>query len=87
MKAALALGALLLMLSACAADQPVAQPEHDKPARALPLPVAPPPPPPPMQDEGGACAADVNQCPDGSFVSRNAAQGCAFDPCPGTRNK
>jgi hypothetical protein len=46
-----------------------------------PLPVAPPPPP--MSDEGIFCTADVKQCPDGSFVSRNPANGCAFDPCPG----
>jgi hypothetical protein len=47
-----------------------------------PLPYAPPPPP--LPDEGVACAADVRQCPDGSFVSRNPDLSCSFDPCPGT---
>jgi hypothetical protein len=35
-----------------------------------------------MPEAGGACAADVKQCPDGSFVSRNPAKDCAFDSCP-----
>jgi hypothetical protein len=61
--------ALLLTLSACGTGA------------GKPLPVAPPPPP--MPDEGIFCTADVKQCPDGSFVSRNPANGCAFDPCPG----
>lgn len=28
------------------------------------------------------CATDVNECPDGSFVSRNPANGCALPDCP-----
>jgi len=28
------------------------------------------------------CAADVKQCPDGSFVSRDPDDGCEFRPCP-----
>lgn len=47
----------------------------------LPLPFAPPPPS--MPDEGVICAADVKLCPDTRTVSRNLAQACAFDPCPG----
>jgi hypothetical protein len=60
---------LLLTVSACGTGA------------GKPLPVAPPPPP--MSDEGIFCAADVKRCPDGSFVSRNPASGCAFDLCPG----
>lgn len=60
--------ALLLTVSACG-------------TAGKPLPVAPPPPS--MSDEGIFCTADVKPCPDGSFVSRNPANGCAFDPCPG----
>ncbi len=66
-------GALLLMLGACGTNQ--------VPAKNRELPPAPPPPA--MAEEGGSCAADVRQCPDGSFVSRNPAKGCAFDACPG----
>lgn len=28
------------------------------------------------------CPADVKQCPDGSYVGRNPAAGCAFFACP-----
>ena len=52
-----------------------------KPATGKTLPVAPPPPP--MQEEAGSCIADVKQCADGSFVSRNPILNCAFNPCPG----
>lgn len=69
---------LLLMLGACSTIP--AQPSAGKPAPAGP-------PPPPMPDEGIACAADVKLCPDGSYVSRNAARGCAFAPCPGERTQ
>jgi hypothetical protein len=48
------------------------------------LPFAPPPPP--LREDGIACPADVKQCPDGSFVSRNPASSCAFEPCPGASN-
>jgi len=44
------------------------------------------PPPPPMPAEGPRmCTADVKLCPDGSAVSRNGANDCAFDPCPAAR--
>jgi hypothetical protein len=73
---------LLVTLAAC-------NPVLDAPAKPAssatsgkPLPYAPPPPP--LPDEGVACAADVRQCPDGSFVSRNPDASCSFDPCPGT---
>jgi hypothetical protein len=72
---------LLVTLAAC-------NPVLDTPAKPAssatsgkPLPYAPPPPP--LPDEGGVCAADVRQCPDGSFVSRSPAASCSFDPCPG----
>lgn len=29
-----------------------------------------------------ACTADVMECPDGTFVSRNPANNCAFYDCP-----
>lgn len=28
------------------------------------------------------CTMDVNECSDGSYVSRNPLNGCAFDECP-----
>lgn len=28
------------------------------------------------------CPTDVKRCPDGSFVGRDPALGCAFRPCP-----
>jgi len=73
---------LLLALGACSSGgaepvvKPAAQPKAGKPS-----PYAPPPPP--MLEEGIVCPADVRQCPDGRFASRNPAQGCAFAPCPG----
>ena len=45
------------------------------------------PPPPPMSDDPIVCAADVKQCPDSTYVSRNPANGCAFDLCPGASNQ
>lgn len=74
----------LLLLFPLAACNPV----MDRPARPAsgaasdpPLPYAPPPPP--LPDGERACAAEVRQCPDGSFVSRTPATSCSFDPCPG----
>ncbi len=70
---------MLLALAACGTPLPAgtAFPEgHRKPAPAGP-------PPPPMRDDPVVCAADVRQCPDGNFVSRNPDNGCAFDACPG----
>ncbi|MEB4589743.1 hypothetical protein VSS37_02000 [Candidatus Thiothrix sp. Deng01] len=31
------------------------------------------------------CTMEAKLCPDGSYVSRNAANHCAFDPCPGEK--
>ena len=72
---ALAAAALLLMLAACGTipGQPQA---HKKPAPAGP-------PPPPMTDTPIVCPVDVKRCPDGRFVSRNPANECEFDACPG----
>ena len=73
-----------LMLFTLAACNPVLDTPTKPASRASsgkPLPYAPPPPA--LPDEVGACAADVRQCPDGSFVSRNPATSCSFDPCPG----
>lgn len=70
----LAAAALLLALGACSAD-PV-QPATNKPSPSGP-------PPPAMPDDAIVCPADVRQCPDGSHVSRNPDNGCAFHPCPG----
>lgn len=43
--------------------------------------------PPPTDGNKGnhatICTMDAKQCPDGSFVSRNPANNCAFNPCPG----
>lgn len=73
---------MLATLAACSAvDAGAAAQAEPRPAAGKPLPYAPPPPP--MQEEGIVCPADVQQCPDGSFVSRNPDQGCAFAPCPG----
>ena len=41
------------------------------------------PPPPVVADAPIICTADVKQCPDGSYVSRNPDNGCAFNSCPG----
>jgi hypothetical protein len=68
---------LLATLVACGSPAP------SSPDRPLP----PAPPPPPMADERRVCAADVQACPDGSYVSRNPASGCAFDRCPAEKNK
>lgn len=43
-------------------------------------------PKPSGKSEGGdakICTLDAKQCPDGSFVSRNPANNCVFNPCPG----
>jgi len=79
---ALVAAMLLASLAACSSGGADTAVKPAAPAKAgKPSPYAPPPPP--MPDEGGACPADVKQCPDGSFVSRNPASGCAFAPCPG----
>jgi hypothetical protein len=33
-------------------------------------------------DEMKVCIADVKQCPDGSFVSRDPDKNCEFRQCP-----
>ncbi|MBI1285360.1 MAG: hypothetical protein GC183_13670 [Thiobacillus sp.] len=74
----------ILVLFALAACNPVLDTPTKPAPRAnsgKPLPYAPPPPP--LPDEGVACAADVRQCPDGSFVSRKPDLSCSFNPCPG----
>lgn len=71
---ALAAMALLLAVAGCGASQ--LTPPH---TRELP----PAPPPPALPRDTIVCPADVRQCPDGRFVSRNPARGCAFDACPG----
>ncbi|OJW52802.1 MAG: hypothetical protein BGO60_02285 [Thiobacillus sp. 65-1059] len=82
---ALAAAVLLFTLSGCglAGTDPAARPAPH-PAADKPLPPAPPPPP--LPDQGGACAADVKQCADGRYVSRNPDKGCAFDACPDANN-
>jgi hypothetical protein len=65
---------LLLMLGACGAS--AVQPVKGKPSPAGP-------PPPAMPGDAIVCPADVKQCADGSYVSRNPDNGCAFNPCPG----
>ncbi len=79
---ALAAAVLLFTLSGCglAGADPAAKPAP-RPAAAKPLPPAPP-----LPDAGGACAADVKQCADGSYVGRNPDKGCVFDACPGANN-
>jgi len=73
---------LLASLAACSSDGADTAVKLAAPAKAgKPSPYAPPPPP--MPEEGIVCPADVRLCPDGSFVSRNTANGCAFEPCPG----
>jgi hypothetical protein len=52
-----------------------------RPTSGKALPFAPPPLP--MPEVVAACAADVKPCPDGSTVSRNPANDCTFDACPG----
>jgi hypothetical protein len=69
---ALAATALLLTLAACGTTPPAGTGKS--------APVGPPPPP--LPDDPVVCATDVRQCADGSFVSRNPDNGCAFDACP-----
>ncbi|WP_026177440.1 hypothetical protein [Thiobacillus denitrificans] len=85
MTRALAAAVLLFTLNGCglAGADPAAKPAS-QPAAGKPLPPAPPPPP--LPDKAGACAADVKQCADGSYVSRNPDNDCAFDACPGANN-
>ncbi|MCA1978587.1 MAG: hypothetical protein LDL19_05055 [Thiobacillus sp.] len=67
---------LLFALAACGASspQPAAPVKKASPAG--------PPPPSLPADDLLVCPADVQACPNGSFVSRNPAKGCTFDACP-----
>lgn len=38
------------------------------------------------QTPAKVCTMDARLCPDGSYVSRNPANNCAFNPCPGEQN-
>lgn len=67
---------LLFTLAACGASTP----QPAEPVKKA-SPAGPPPPPMPADDQL-VCPADVQMCPNGSFVSRNPAKGCAFDVCP-----
>lgn len=86
MMKALAAALLLAALTACSpTGMDTAAKPHPQSVSGKALPFAPPPPS--MPEEGAVCAADVKQCADGSTVSRNATQDCAFDRCPGESNK
>ena len=78
--AAVLLAVTLGGCGATSATQP--SPNPQPPSAAAPAPV---PPPPPLEEDVKLCPADVKRCPDGSWVSRNPARDCAFDPCPGER--
>jgi hypothetical protein len=43
---------------------------------------APADPVPPVIHKNVACTMEAKACPDGSYVGRDPAQGCAFKPCP-----
>jgi len=80
------LGAVLLLtLTACNSMMDSPAKPASKATPGMPLPYAPPPPP--LPEEGVDCSAAVRRCGDGSFVSRNPATSCSFDPCPGEPNK
>jgi hypothetical protein len=40
------------------------------------------PVPPAVIHKNVACTMEAKGCPDGSYVGRDPAQGCAFKPCP-----
>ncbi|MEW6254290.1 MAG: hypothetical protein AB1716_26865 [Planctomycetota bacterium] len=67
--------AALALAAGCSAPAPKAR----KPSPAGP-------PPPEMSAEAVVCPADVQACPDGSFVSRDPDNGCVFRRCPGAPN-
>ena len=73
---------MLLSLAGCGstgADTP--KPARTPASGKAALPIAPPPPL--LADDPIVCTADVKQCADGSYVSRNPNKGCAFARCPG----
>lgn len=78
----LAVAVMSVSLAGCAApgsdsSSPARQPAAGK--RALPEA----PPPPTVAEDALMCTADAKRCADGSYVSRNPNNGCAFNPCPG----
>ena len=79
---ALVAALMLFSLVACSATgEGTSKPAQTPASGKVALPIAPPPPP--LPDDRIVCPADVKQCADGSYVSRDTAQGCAFKPCPG----
>lgn len=82
----LAMTLLMLALTGCgSASEAARQPASGQDTTAT-VPAAPVPPPPPIPEEDAiVCPADVKLCPDGSWVARNPAKRCEFDPCPGKR--
>lgn len=78
---ALAVAVMLLSLAGCGlTGTDTAKSPRTLASGKVALPTAPPPPP--LPDDAVACPADAKLCADGSYVSRNATQGCAFNPCP-----
>ncbi len=80
----LALALALTGLAACSTpkSEPAAVAQPAKPGVAAP---AAPPPGAAAAPRGEPlmCTMDARRCPDGSYVSRNAARNCEFNPCPG----
>lgn len=72
MSRALIAAVALVLAAGCGAPAPKAK-----------KPSPPGPPPPEMSNETIVCPADVQACPDGSFVARDPDNGCVFRPCPG----
>jgi len=82
----LAMTLLMLALTGCGSVSEAAKQPAPTQGAATSVPAAPVPPPPPIPEEDAiVCPADVKLCPDGSWVARNPAKRCEFDPCPGER--
>lgn len=73
---------LLLSLAGCGSVGADTQKPARSPASGK-VALPPAPPPPPFTDDRRVCPADIKLCSDGSAVSRNADNGCAFNACPG----
>lgn len=41
----------------------------------------------PAAGDSKMCTMEAKQCPDGSYVGRDAANNCEFAPCPGKSGK